>query len=411
MIYDFLKGQYEDSVIKRLEEDLALPPNRAIVFDNKKIDKEYLKSLFPSLKEHPFCANALIDEESKLSLGKTILHDIGAFYILDPSALLVPYFLDLKPDDLVLDMCAAPGGKSIAASIKMQGKGLIVSNDVSLSRTLEMMKNVERLGISNIIITCDDLTKVQTKNIQFDKIILDAPCSGTGMFRKEKKMQDDFTINKVKRLLPLQDALLDKAYQLLKPGGTIIYSTCSFDYEEDEDRVLTFLSKHDDMHLVTIDEEYKFYHHENMKEAIHIFYEHHLGEGHFIAKLVKDGILKKEKPAKLVPFKMNDNIYLTDERIELVQRYFHIVRPNVLKEEKINKVYRLAHHYAKTSDELIRIPLSLEKTKQYLEGQTFPCLNIDGDIVFTYQNIPLGLAKIKKGKMQNLYPKGLRKKY
>ena len=153
----------------------------------------------------------------------------------------------------VLDLCAAPGGKTVQASMALNKTGLLISNDLSHQRAGLILQNVERLGLGNIVITNNDFSLIY-KDYQehFDKIILDAPCSGSGMFRKQREMEDDWSYQKVLKFAEIQKELIRIAYFMLKPGGKLIYSTCSFSKEEDEDVVEELLNNSDALCLINI---------------------------------------------------------------------------------------------------------------------------------------------------------------
>ena len=176
--------------IDKLISSFSSEEKKAIYLNENKLSKEKLLKLFPNLKPHPLVNNGYMYDKNEYELGKKIYHELGAYYIQEPSAMLVAHFLDAKPGEVVLDLCAAPGGKTIQTALKMQNQGLILANDLSKSRANILLSNIERLGISNTIVTSLDFSKIY-ENFQgfFDKIILDAPCSGSGMFRKDELMK------------------------------------------------------------------------------------------------------------------------------------------------------------------------------------------------------------------------------
>ena len=260
------------------------------IFFIDKIEISTLKSIYPDLIDHPVCKNSFIYDKEKLDLGKTLLFEIGAFYIYEPCSPIVSYLLDLQEDDLVLDMCAAPGGKSIHTSFLMHNKGLLVSNELSKSRAEVLSSNVEKYGrVNTIVISEDGVNLKKDYKNTFSKIILDAPCSGSGMFKKEPKMMDDWTLEKMLSLTKIQKELILSAYEMLLPGGTMIYSTCSFSYEEDEEIVKHLLSS-TDAELINI-EDFKGTYRSDLDKTIHLFPHRFDGEGHYIAKIRKPGIL------------------------------------------------------------------------------------------------------------------------
>ena len=188
---EHLKSYLSNEEIDKLMDSLKEQSLHAVLLNSKKMsDEEFLK-LYPEVTKHPIVAHAYIYKKELYNLGKSIYHTLGCFYLQEPSAMVPAYLLNAEEDDVILDMCAAPGGKTIQSSFLMKGKGLIVSNDLSKPRTFSIVENIERLGIGNVVITNNDLSLIYNKYLNsFDKIILDAPCSGSGMFRKEDKMAE-----------------------------------------------------------------------------------------------------------------------------------------------------------------------------------------------------------------------------
>ena len=231
-----LKTYLSNQEIKALEDSLNESSKHALLLNTNKMNEEQLLSLFPNLIRHPIVKNAYLYNKDEYDLGKSVFHALGCFYLQEPSAMIPAYLLNPKPGELVLDLCAAPGGKSMQASLLMNNEGLIISNDLSKQRAFSISENAERLGRGNLLITNNDFSLIYQKyQNSFDKIILDAPCSGSGMFRKESKMEDDWSYQKVLKFAEIQKQLILMSYSMLKPGGKMVYSTCSFSYEEDEE--------------------------------------------------------------------------------------------------------------------------------------------------------------------------------
>ena len=224
----------------------------ALVLNEEKISIEQFKNEFPNIIEHPIVPNVFLYNSNEYSFGKHIYHELGYYYIFEPCSSIVSYLLNPNENDTILDIAAAPGGKSIHTSLMMKNQGILVSNEIQQARAFILSSNVERMGRKNIIVTnnnIDDLAK-KYQNF-FSKIILDAPCSGSGMFRKMEAMKNDWTYQKVLSLSNLQKELILKAYSMLQDGGTLVYSTCSFSYEEDEE-VIEYLLSSTDAELINI---------------------------------------------------------------------------------------------------------------------------------------------------------------
>nr|WP_314496102.1 RsmF rRNA methyltransferase first C-terminal domain-containing protein [uncultured Peptostreptococcus sp.] len=205
--------------------------------------------------------------------GKNPLHDAGAYYIQEPSAMSVVGQTPISEGDRVLDLCAAPGGKSTYILSRLNHKGLLVSNEINPSRIRALGENLERFGAVNSIITNSDSSNLLTffKGF-FDKIFIDAPCSGQGMFRKDDFAIEDWSQDKVDECVAIQRQLIRDAYQMLRAGGMIIYSTCTFTRQENEAIIEDFLGDYPDANLLDMDR---------------IWPHRDRGEGHFCARITK----------------------------------------------------------------------------------------------------------------------------
>ena len=205
--------------------------------------------------------------------GKNPLHDAGAYYLQEPSAMSVVGQTHVFEEDRVLDLCAAPGGKSTYILSRLNHKGLLVSNEINPSRIRALGENLERFGAVNSIITNSDSSNLLTffKGF-FDKIFIDAPCSGQGMFRKDDFAIEDWSQDKVDECVAIQRQLIRDAYQMLRTGGMIIYSTCTFTRQENEAIIEDFLGDYPDANLLDMDR---------------IWPHRDRGEGHFCARITK----------------------------------------------------------------------------------------------------------------------------
>ena len=180
----------------------------------------------------------------------------GLYYLQEPSAMAPAAVLPIEPGDRVLDVCAAPGGKSTELAAKLQGKGMLVSNDISYSRARALLKNLELAGAENICVLSEEPEKLAAVWPEFfDKILIDAPCSGEGMFRREEDMVKDWVSRGPAYYSPIQREILEQAVTMLKPGGMMLYSTCTFSKKEDEENVAYILENYPSMELIPIDKE------------------------------------------------------------------------------------------------------------------------------------------------------------
>lgn len=221
----------------------------------------------------------------------------GLYYIQEPSAMIPASLLPVEKGDKVLDLCAAPGGKATELGARLDGTGLLVANDISVSRTMALAKNLQMAGITNAVVTAETPEKLCYAFAEyFDKILIDAPCSGEGMFRREPRMIKDWLEKGPEYYSKVQKEILAQAYAMLKPGGMLVYSTCTFSILEDEGVVQWLLMQHPDMEICPVSRKEGFSDGrpdllENglpeLKHCVRIFPHRAKGEGHFAVLLRK----------------------------------------------------------------------------------------------------------------------------
>lgn len=242
-----------------------------------------LKTLKISSDKKVSWANEAYYFDENVRPGKHPYHEMGLYYIQEPSAMSAAALLAPKPGMRVLDLCAAPGGKSTQLATYLGDSGLLVSNEINTQRSRILSQNIERMGIKNAIVTNED-SFVLASHFPgfFNAIQVDAPCSGEGMFRKLPEAIEQWSMENVAICAARQKEILDNAAVMLKPGGTIVYSTCTFSKEENEDVIEYFLERHPDFTL----------------EEMERFWPHKVdGEGHFVAKLVRRGCVDTDLKA------------------------------------------------------------------------------------------------------------------
>ena len=261
------------------------------------------------LKPVPWIDNAFEYEDS-VSPAKHPYYFAGMYYLQEPSAMTPANLLPIEPGDRVLDLCAAPGGKATELGAKLNHTGLLVANDISNSRAKALLKNIELFGIPNVLVTSEPSEKLAEKfPAFFDKILIDAPCSGEGMFRKNPGMMKDWETYGPKHYSDLQRSIVPNALRMLKPGGMLLYSTCTFSPEENEGSVKFMMDLDPDLEIVDIASRYEGFApgrpeliedgFEDLKKCVRIWPHKMNGEGHFIALLrKKDNEEFKEKKAK-----------------------------------------------------------------------------------------------------------------
>lgn len=242
-----------------------------------------------------------ISEEAKAS--RHPYYYAGLYYLQEPSAMAPAAVLPVEPGDRVLDLCAAPGGKSTELGAKLQGEGLLVSNDISNSRAKALLKNLELFGIPNICVTSETPEKLASVfGPYFDKILVDAPCSGEGMFRKDPDLIKSWLDRGPEAYAPIQREILASAVRMLKPGGLLLYSTCTFAQIEDEDTIEWILHTEPDMELVPLIPWEGACSGKSGMPVIRLFPHKVEGEGHFLALLKKkENALEEQSQAGREP--------------------------------------------------------------------------------------------------------------
>lgn len=410
-----LKKYLSDTEIANLISSFDEKEKKAIYLNTNKMSEDTLFALLPSLKKHPVVPNGYLFDKDAIQLGKKIYHEQGAYYIQEPSAMMVSHLLNPNKNDVVLDLCAAPGGKTIQTALKMQNEGMIIANDLSKSRANILLSNIERLGIKNTVITSLDFSKHSDKfENYFDKIILDAPCSGSGMFRKSEEMKSDWTYEKVIKNAAIQKDLILMCYKMLKNGGTMVYSTCSYSFEEDEE-IIEHLLINTNAELINIPSFEGEFRSSKYKESVHLFPSHFDGEGHFIALIHKPGVLTNNKFEEIEVSRLNSTKGGT-KAIEIYE-YNHklpkdfeklCLRPGLFKESIIGNKKIPTHHLSHVLDASKSIKLEKEEVVKYLRGESINKKYPDGYYFVSYLDINLGVVHVVNNVVKNLYPKGLR---
>lgn len=256
--------------------------------------------------------NGFYYDSKKQSPSKHPYYYAGLYYIQEPSAMVPASILPVSAGDKVLDLCAAPGGKATELGAKLNGQGLLVANDISVSRTRALVKNLQLAGICNAVVTAETPERLAAVFPgYFDKILVDAPCSGEGMFRREPGMAKGWLEKGPEYYAPLQKQILGEAYKMLKPGGKLVYSTCTFSVEEDEEVVQWLVTEYPDMQICPVKRQKGFSDgmpgllgdgSADLKNCIRIFPHRTRGEGHFAVLLQKDGesLLPTDSKERLV---------------------------------------------------------------------------------------------------------------
>ena len=368
-------------------------------------------------------------------------YNAGLFYIQEPSAMSTGAMLEIEPGDRVLDLCAAPGGKSTQAGAKLKGEGILVSNDISASRCKALLHNIEAAGISNAVVTNETPQKLADKfQGFFNKIIVDAPCSGEGMFRKDKDAVKSWEEHKSEVCCSLQREILKSAAKMLSKGGVIAYSTCTFAPEEDEGMINEFLSEHEDFDILEVDKRKGFDRGRsewvlNCRKDIDLcgrLWPYKIkGEGHFLALLKKRGNneeinLKKAANAdskllndyydfmdKFMNIKINDNLEIHGRSLMKIPlnidfKGIRVVRGGLYIGDLKTKRFEPSQSFAmslKKGDAKYTVDLALNNPllMRYLKGESFEVESNDGWNLICVDGFPLGWGKVQKGRMKNKY--------
>ncbi|MCD8338184.1 MAG: RsmB/NOP family class I SAM-dependent RNA methyltransferase [Lachnospiraceae bacterium] len=236
---------------------------------------------------------------SGTSISRHPWYYAGLYYIQEPSAMLPASLLPIAPGDRVLDLCAAPGGKATELASRLRGNGLLVANDVSASRAKALVKNLAVWGTANACVTAETPERLYGAfGCFFDKILVDAPCSGEGMFRKDSSLIASWKERGPRDYAPLQKEILSWAVRMLKPGGMLLYSTCTFSKEEDEDVIADTLERFPELTLVPVKKKDGFAPGIGLESCIRLYPHRADGEGHFAALLQKRPTERRDEPCE-----------------------------------------------------------------------------------------------------------------
>lgn len=391
---------------------------------------------FFSLTPVPWCQNGFYYLEGERPAKHPYYH-AGLYYLQEPSAMSPGEILPIQPGERVLDVCAAPGGKSTQLGARLQGEGLLVANDISAGRAKVLLKNVERFGIRNSVVMSEPPERLEKCFSDFfDKVLIDAPCSGEGMFRKEPDMVKSWNKEMLSFCQNEQEKIMESCAKMLRPGGMILYSTCTFAVEENERTIARFLEKHEEFSLVPIEKKYGFT--PGVGELHHCarLYPHKIkGEGHFLALLQKDGEAQQiilageigEKEKELVPYFdfakevlkttfsgtykiFGDNLYLLPPDMPSMKG-LRVLRTGwqlgTLKKGRFEPSQAFAMGLRK-EEVLNTEDFSLEDDRviRYLKGETVDAEGKEGWTLVCVDGFPLGWAKRQGGRLKNKYAVG-----
>lgn len=402
------------------------------------------------LKPVPWIPNGFYYEGTERP-AKDPYYYAGLYYLQEPSAMTPAMLLPVEPGDRVLDLCGAPGGKSTELGVKLAGKGVLISNDISNSRAKALLKNLELWGISNICVTSETPDKLaDVFGPWFDKILIDAPCSGEGMFRKDDDMVKSYEERGPEYYSEIQKEITDQAVRMLAPGGLLLYSTCTFSRCEDEEIICHILENHQEMELIRLPLFEGASGGIGLDGCIRLFPHKIKGEGHFISLLRKNGggaertaadsrVRSRTEPqgkkAPALPTELtdflalmnrefddsrimikNDSVYYLPENF-VPAKELRYLRTGLLLGELKNKRFEPGQALAMTLHaEEFRQTISWKKEDdrviRYLKGETISLTPEEGPVkgwcLVCVDGYPLGFAKGTGMALKNKYYPGWR---
>ncbi len=407
-------------------QSYARPVCRGIRVNTLKISREEFEKISPFvLLPVPWEENGFYLSADKA--GRHPYHFAGLYYSQEPSAMSVVPALGVQPGERVLDLCAAPGGKSTQIAAALKGEGILVCNEVVPARARILVQNLERLGVKNAVALNADPRRLAPLFCgYFDKILVDAPCSGEGMFRKnEREALENWSEENVRLCAARQRVILGFAAEMLRPGGRIVYSTCTFAPAEDEEQAAAFVREHPDFRLIGMR---KLLPHETE------------GEGHFYAVFERTG--DRSGAAGGIPAERSNlsaaagkafekfcaenlrqtpqgTLFCAGEGLYLLPagcfclRGLPVLRAGVRAGELRKDRFEPAHALAvslRAFDFLRTVDLRAEapETEKYLRGETLSCGGENGWCGVLADGYPLGWGKCTGGTLKNHFPKGLR---
>ena len=425
---DRAKSYFKDDAARYFDE-LKKPLTQGIFLNTKKANKDEILSLIDfEYSKSQLTENSFYHNHD--NIGKTKAYELGLIYPQDIASSISSNFIKKDNIKIVVDLCAAPGGKTINVLNKLDDNCICICNDNNHSRALILSQNLERLGLDNTIITnqeCEILSLLLENSA--DLVILDAPCSGEGMIRKYPEILDNYSLGKINSLASLQADLLEDAYKILKGNGQLLYSTCTYAFEEDENQIMQFLSKHKDMHIIKLPNNYSSTLDGTMKLS-----PLNNTEGQFICLMFKDSNdnkmnnLKYLKPIKekLVDdfinqninidayylYKYNNHYYLSFNPLFDLKR--NILRYGIYVGDIVNKRFEPNHNLYRSNSLRKHFKhvyeLNDSEYEKYIYGNELK-VNLDNNYyLVTYHNHSLGYGKCSNNQLKNKYPKGLRRK-
>lgn len=401
------------------------------------VQKGFLKELIPT----PFYKYEYYIPASLEGVGNMPMHHAGGFYVQEPSASSVLTVADVKPDEKILDLCAAPGGKSTGMGAALSGKGILWSNEYVRKRAGVLLSNIERMGIPNAAVSSFDAEYIcSSLGGYFDCVLVDAPCSGEGMWRHNPLVEEQWCEENILQCCARQKEILNSAAKAVASGGRLVYSTCTFNKSENEDNVAWFLREHPEFTLCSIDVPFG---REGVSKDVSIdkkvrrIFPTDGGEGHFMAlfrksengdrfvgETVKENIDPKDKSIVLkfleenftavpkgVIVEKNSLVYLVPEEMPILKgdvlRYGLFV--GELRKGRLEPAHALFTSFGVEAMRKVDLFLSDSRITDFLRGMEIQSDGGEnGYVQILAEGCPIGFGKRSSGRITNRYPKGLR---
>ena len=424
---ELLNDEYEDYL-----HSFAQEPIHSLRINTNKISvKDFLKINPFNLEPIPWTSDGFYYQETDRP-SKHPYYYAGLYYLQEASAMLPAEVLPIEENEIILDACAAPGGKSSKLANKLNHTGILYANDISVSRAQILLKTLENQGIGNAYVMANDINELDRFHEHFDKILIDAPCSGEGMFRKEQDLIRSWLDKGNEYYASLQKQIIAKAISLLKPGGKLVYSTCTFSPLEDEQVIEYALDNHPDMQVVPF-KKYPGFRDgltDRTKDCARLYPHCIKGEGHFVALLEKAGektpTLRKETvedmPTFLEPFLsetnkgklvQRENRYYLEPQDNIDLKGLRILRSGLylgeMKHERFEPAIALALGKNRFKN-ILNLELEDQRVIKYLKCETLDVKDkhLEGLTLVCVDGYPLGFGMISKGLLKNKYPANYR---
>lgn len=418
--------------------------------------QEFAAAVDFGLEPSPFCDAAFLLTDPQLRPGRHAYHHAGVFYVQEPSASVPAGLLGVRPGERVLDLCAAPGGKTSQLAAALRGEGLLVANEYVAARAGVLKSNLERMGVTNALVLNESTARVAAAfPAFFDKVLVDAPCSGEGMFRKESVAVTQYDQPLLDRCAALGAEILENAAAMLAPGGILVYSTCTFAPGEDEGQIAAFLARHPEFTLCDLSgcgfgqpgEANRTGDYPLQAEYCRRIWPCDGGEGHFMAKLQKaadapavelprgkNGKGKGGKTPRVdakalqawqsfakelfptlagQPIAVVGDGFLLEPPALLPAAKLHVLRAGVpagrAAKGRFEPAHALLMAYGAQCTNCEELTLADPRTAAWLRGEEIEAKTAqNGWCAVLVDGFPLGGGKASGGRIKNHYPKALR---